>query len=65
MSSLYGPSVPSGWILPLQFIKLGRQSDPNAEVAKVRLIVPSTEGQKDAMNGVYPCFYEITYTKGR
>lgn len=65
MSNLYGSSVPSGWILPLQFIKLGRQSSPDVEVAKVRIIVPSTEGQKDAMNGVYPCFYEITYTKGR
>ena len=65
MSSLYGSSVPSGWILPLQFIKLGRQSSPDGEVAKVRLIVPSTEGQSDAMTGVYPCFYEITYTKGR
>lgn len=65
MSNLYGSSVPSGWILPLQFIKLGRQSSPEGEVAKVRIIVPSTEGQKDAMNGVYPCFYEITYTKGR
>ena len=65
MSSLYGSSVPSGWILPLQFIKLGRQSSPDGEVAKVRLIVPSTEGQSDAMNGVFPCFYEITYTKGR
>lgn len=65
MSNLYGSSVPSGWILPLQFIKLGRQSSPDGEVAKVRIIVPSTEGQKDAMNGVYPCFYEITYTKGR
>ena len=65
MSNLYGASVPSSWILPLQFIKLGRQSTPDGEVAKVRIITPSTEGQSDAMNGVYPCFYEITYTKGR
>jgi hypothetical protein len=65
MSSLYGSSVPSGWIIPMQFIKLGRQSSPDGEVAKVRIIVPSTEGQSEAMNSVYPCFYEITYTKGR
>ncbi|MEE0805787.1 MAG: DUF4827 family protein [Prevotellamassilia sp.] len=51
--------------MPLQFIKLGRQSSEDGEVAKVRLIVPSSEGQRDAMNGVYPCFYEITYTRGR
>ena len=65
MNSLYGSSVPSAWILPLQFIKLGRQSSEDGEVAKVRIIVPSTEGQSDAMNNVYPCFYEITYTRGR
>ena len=65
MHQLYGSSVPSGWILPLQFIKLGRQSSEDGEVAKVRIIVPSTEGQSDAMNNVYPCFYEITYTRGR
>ena len=65
MHQLYGSSVPSGWILPLQFIKLGRQSSEDGEVAKVRLIVPSTEGQKDARNSVYHCFYEITYTRGR
>lgn len=59
----YGDTmVPSGWIHPLQFIKLGPQSSPDG-VAKVRLIVPSTEGQQDAMNRVYPCFYEITYEK--
>jgi hypothetical protein len=64
--NLYGETtVPSGWILPLQFIKLGRQSSEDGEVAKVRIIVPSTEGQSDAMSNVYPCFYEITYTRGR
>lgn len=65
MYTLYGSSVPSGWIHPLQFIKLGRQSSEDGEVAKVRIIVPSTEGQKDALSNIYPCFYEITYTKGR
>lgn len=64
--NLYGDTmVPSGWILPLQFIKLGRQNSEEGEIAKVRLIVPSTEGQQDALNGVYPCFYEITYMRGR
>lgn len=65
MYTLYGSSVPSGWIHPLQFIKLGRQNSEEGEVAKVRIIVPSTEGQRDALNNIYPCFYEITYTKGR
>ncbi len=64
--NVYGDTmVPSGWILPLQFIKLGRQNSEEGEIAKVRLIVPSTEGQQEAMNRVYPCFYEITYMRGR
>ena len=58
-------AVPNGWLVPLTFIGIGRQSAPDEEIAKVRLIVPSTEGQSDAMNNVYACFYEITYQRGR
>lgn len=66
MMSLYNSaSVPSGWLIPLQFIRLGRQSSEDEEIALVRLIVPSTEGQSDAMTSVYPCFYEISYQRGR
>lgn len=65
MRTVHGSSVPSGWLIPLPFIKIGRQSSENEEIAKVRLIVPSTEGQKDAYQRVYPCFYEITYQQGR
>jgi hypothetical protein len=63
MYSIYGTSVPSGWILPLQFVNLGRYV-AETDIAKVRIIVPSTEGQSDAMSNVYPCFYEITYMRG-
>ena len=63
MYQLYGSSVPSAWIIPLQFINLGRYP-ADGDIAKVRIIVPSTEGQNDAMSNVYPCFYEITYMKG-
>lgn len=66
MSSRYNSkSVPSGWLIPLTFINLGRQNSEDAEIAKVRLILPSTEGQSDALSNVYPCFYEITYERGR
>lgn len=58
-------SVPSGWLMPFPFLNIGRQSSSAGEVAKVRLIVPSTQGQADAYDRVYPCFYEITYTRGR
>lgn len=65
MKTIYGTaSVPSGWLIPLNFIRLGRQ-DSEEGVALVRLIVPSTEGQNDAASNVYPCFYEISYQRGR
>lgn len=54
-------SVPTGWIVPLNYVKVGRQTDPNNGIAKVRLIVPHSQGQPDATSNVYPCFYEITY----
>ena len=66
MNSYYqSPSVPSGWLIPLKFIRLGRQAAADEEIALVRLIIPSTEGQSDALNNVYPCFYEISYERGR
>lgn len=66
MSTLYNSkTVPSGWLIPLTFIRLGRQIGEDDEIAKVRLIVPSTEGQSDMLTNIYPCFYEITYQRGR
>ncbi len=58
-------SVPSGWLVPLNYIKVGRQSTPDEEIAKVNLIVPSTQGQAYASSSVYPCYYTITYERGR
>lgn len=66
MLSFYqSSSVPSGWLIPLSYIKLGRQNSEDAEIALVRLIVPSGQGQTDAINNVYPCFYEISYQRDR
>lgn len=57
-------AVPSGWLVPLSYINLGR-IPKGEEIAKVRLIVPHTQGQSDAAKNVYPCLYEITYALGR
>lgn len=54
--------VPSGWLIPLNYIKVGRVSSGRS---KVRLIVPHSEGQSDASAQVYPCYYEITYQLAR
>lgn len=62
MNSNYGSSVPSGWLVPMPYINLGRKL---SDLAKVRLIVPHSQGQSTATQYVYPCFYEITYQKGR
>lgn len=57
----YGSNVPSGWMAPMPYVNIGRKHP----LAKVRLIVPHSEGQSNATSYVYPCFYEITYQKGR
>ena len=66
MYTFYGStSVPTGWLVPFPYIKVGRQTSPEEEIAKVNLIVPSTQGHQYASSGVYPCFYTITYQRGR
>ena len=59
MYTVWGtPYVPSGWLIPFNYIKVGREISGRS---KVRLIVPHSEGQSDASASVYPCYYEITY----
>lgn len=66
MKNTYGSSttttasVPSGWLVPLQYINLGRQQD---EVAKVKIIVPHSQGHSYASTYVYPFYYIITYQR--
>ena len=57
-------AVPGGWLLPLQYVKPVRTNE-SAKWARVRLIVPHSEGTNFAMRFVYPCFYEITYNLGK
>jgi hypothetical protein len=56
-------SVPSGWLVPLNYIKVGRPENDGDQIAKVRLIVPHSQGTADASSSVYPCYYEITYVR--
>ncbi len=53
-------AVPTGWLFPLQFIKPARTTQ-SSKVARVKLILPHSEGSFYASRFVYPCFYEITY----
>lgn len=62
MYQTYGSTaVPSGWFVPLSYIKLGIPASETDEIAKVKLIVPHSMGQSNASQNVYPCMYEITY----
>lgn len=68
MYTVYGnnsTTVPSGWLVPLTYIKVGRQSTPDEEIAKVRLIIPHSSGHQIATQNVTPYLYDITYERGR
>ena len=54
-------SVPTGWLVPLSYIKIGVPKADGEEIAHVKLIVPHTAGQSYAAQNVYPCYYDITY----
>ena len=59
--------VPAAWLKPLDYIKLGRPESADDEIAKVRLIVPNDQGFSYAQNmnnGIFACYYEITYERG-
>ncbi len=56
-------SVPSGWLVPLNYVNVGRPETVHDETAFVRLIVPHSQGTSDASSTVYPCYYEITYQR--
>jgi len=58
-------AVPSGWLVPFTYIKIGRPTEDGDEIAKVKLIVPHNQGHIYATNGVYPCYYELTYQRGK
>ena len=65
MKSYYDSSVPEGWLVPLLYINVGRQTSADEEIAKVNLIVPHSKGQSYAMQSVYACHYTITYQRER
>ena len=56
-------SVPAGWLVPLNYVSIGRPESENDEISLVRLIVPHSQGTADASSSVYPCAYEITYMR--
>ena len=62
MYEAYGASVPAGWLVALNYLNIGRST---ANLAKVRLIVPHSQGHSTASSNVYPYYYEITFQRER
>lgn len=56
--------VPNAWLYPLFYVNLGRYIKNTSRLAFVRLIVPSVEGQADAVANVYPSAFELYYEAG-
>ena len=66
INSTYGDTnVPEGWLIPLRYVRVGAQNDPESRIAKVRLIVPHSVGHSHAIASVYPCFYELTFQEAK
>ena len=62
MRQYHGEVVPTGWLKPLDFIRLSKD---DSKIAKVRLIVPHTSGTTNASQYVLPYYYEILFQMGR
>ena len=62
MRQYHGEVVPTGWLKPLDFIRLSKD---DSKIAKVRLIVPHSAGTTNASQYVLPYYYEITFQMGR
>ncbi len=61
MMQYHGGVVPTGWLKPLDYILLSRNT---ANIAKVRLIVPHSSGTSNASQYVLPYYYEISFQLG-
>ncbi len=66
-STSYGISgtVPSGWLIPFSWVKIGRPTNDDEHVAHVRLLVPHSYGTTSASGSVYACLYDLRLQRGR
>lgn len=61
MASSGSTMVPTGWMVPMPYVWLSRNT---SNIAKVRLIVPYSAGTQQAMQAVTPNWYELTFELG-
>jgi hypothetical protein len=62
MLEYYSAQVPAGWLAPFSYINVGPPT-ATEDIAKVRLIVPHTQGHTAAASDVVPFFYEISFQR--
>lgn len=58
-------SVPSGWLVPLRYVNLGRPASETDKYAEVNIIVPHDQGHTVASTNVCAYAYHLTYERGR
>jgi hypothetical protein len=56
-------TVPNGLLTPFPFINLGRPHNADDQIAKVRLIVPHSQGHAVATSTVHAYYYELTFQR--
>ena len=68
MKATYGYSggafgAAQGMLVAFPYIKVGRARTATDHIAKVRLIVPHSQGHTVASNYVYPYYYEFSFQR--
>lgn len=58
-------TVPSGWLIPFSWVKIGRPKTDDERIAHIRLLVPHSYGTTSASGSVQACVYDMTLQKGR
>lgn len=64
-SSSTSGTVPSGWLVPFSWVKIGRGLSEGESVAHVRLLIPHSYGSTVAASSVYAYFYDMTLQRGK
>lgn len=57
MPGIYGNTVPTGWLVPINYMYFTRKQ---GNLAEVNLIVPHSKGTMNAATYVFPCLYNMT-----
>ena len=57
-------TVPSGWLVPFSWVKIGRGNSEGESIAHVRLLIPHSYGSTSASSNVNASLYDMTLRRG-